>query len=1058
MHTFDLTGPLPATTTLLEASAGTGKTFAIAAMATRFLAERPDLDVTQLLMITFGRHAAGELRDRVFSRLKETLAYLDARAAGLPPAKQTDDVSEFLAATDLEERRARLAAAVERFNEATIVTTHAFCASMLRELGVLGDWDPDEGVGPDDRDLARQCATDVYLRLYRDTEKPPLEAKVALEVGEAACLTSLPLLPADGPRHDFAALTRELYAERKAVLGICSFDDVVHRLRDLLGDPAVGPLVRDRLRERFPVVLVDEFQDTDPPQWEVLDAAFVAPDRPTVLIGDPKQSIYGFRGADLGSYLRARDIAEVHTLGTNFRSDKPLVDAVVHLFRGAELGAADVTVDPVESDNPASLLEAPGTARLWLRRGAATGPGAVPVEAIDHDLVRMARSLCEKSRIDEKGKGPRPVAPGDIAVLVRTGARARAVRQALSDAGLPVILTGNQSVWKQEAADDWRMLLRAMGDPTQANIRLAALTPLIGSDLDRLLADQAEPARVSGLVREANLLFVDEGISAVVTLLRARADLDARLLADAEGPRRLTDLLHVAELLAASGIRTVPGLLALTARYSEDEEDADAIRVATDESGIRVMTLHAAKGLQFPIVLLPDTDGAAPQLNKPFPLVHDGTRHLWVGPRPGKGEDLMLAADRQALEEELRLLYVGLTRAAHLAIAWHLYRSGTKGDASPLTVLLKLQGTRRSGGGGLSGPMIAPGLIYDSALIPEKPEPAAFTVPRDLPALTTTPWTRRIDHTWRRTSYSGLTRGLHESAVPVLQDEDDELDITAAAPSDPALERPSPMADLPAGAAFGTLVHEAFERLDWAPEALAGSAAELMAELGPRDGLDRPAAEALAAALELACRTPLLPVTDLSLSDLPTSARLPELDFDLPLADRGAPATLDALADLMAAHLDPADPLSAYPARLAGSEAATESLNGFLTGSIDAVLRLPNGSFVVVDYKTNRLSPTAADPLLLAHYTPAAMAEAMMQAHYPLQAMLYCVALHRFLTLRLPGYDPARHLGGVGYLFVRGMAGPDTPVVDGTSCGVMGWFPPPALTVAASDLLGGIRA
>lgn len=199
------------------------------------------------------------------------------------------------------------------------------------------------------------------------------------------------------------------------------------------------------------------------------------------------------------------------------------------------------------------------------------------------------------------------------------------------------------------------------------------------------------------------------------------------------------------------------------------------------------------------------------------------------------------------------------------------------------------------------------------------------------------------------------------------------------------------------------------------------------------------------------------PLTTESLSDLPTSSRLPELDFDLPLADSGAPASLADLAALMDEHLTPEDPLADYPRRLASSEAAPAVLNGFLTGSIDAVLRLADGRFVVVDYKTNRLSPSPADPLTLAHYTAPSMAEAMMQAHYPLQASLYCVALHRHLSLRLPGYDPETHLGGVGYLFVRGMAGPDTPVVDGTTCGVFGWYPPAAFVLAASELLGGHR-
>ena len=158
----------------------------------------------------------------------------------------------------------------------------------------------------------------------------------------------------------------------------------------------------------------------------------------------------------------------------------------------------------------------------------------------------------------------------------------------------------------------------------------------------------------------------------------------------------------------------------------------------------------------------------------------------------------------------------------------------------------------------------------------------------------------------------------------------------------------------------------------------------------------------------------------------------------------------------MARHLPAVDPLNRYPARLAATEAASGVLNGFLTGSIDAVLRTPEGRFLVVDYKTNTLSPSSEAPQILGHYTPEAMAEAMMQAHYPLQALLYSAALHRYLRLRLPGYRPEWHLGGVGYLFVRGMAGAGTPVVSGARCGVFSWYPPPELVVATSELLGGV--
>lgn len=1044
MTIFDLTAPLPTDTVLLEASAGTGKTYTIAALTARYLAEQ-GLDVSHLLLITFGNHAAGEMRTRVFTRLQAIVDEMDRIAQGLPipEGRVEDPVARLLAEGDAPLHRARLAEAVARFSEATILTTHAFCQAMLYELGILGDWDPAETVGSDPIELARECATDVYLRLFRTAETPDITPRDALRIGEAACTTSLPLLPQEGPHADYASAVRELYAHRKAVQGVCTFDDVTTRLRELLTDATTGEAVARELRRRFSVVLVDEFQDTDPDQWAILRAAFVGRARPTILIGDPKQSIYGFRGADLGSYLAARKHAQTASLGTNFRTDKPLVDGVVELFGQTALGEETVTVTAVSSHHgPRTGL--PAASRLWLRTAISDQLGDVsPDTAVEHDLIRQVRQIlaCPSDKPGET------FSPSDIAVLVRTAARGRSIRTALTEAGHPAVLTGSQSVWTQPSSQHWVSVLRAMADPTQTHIRLAAMTPLIGSPLAQLFsADPMEAARVSTLVRELSQRWHSGGVSAVLTLLRTRTSLDARVLAEPDGDRQLADIKHLAELFDASGETTLDGLITLGEARNSSDEEADSLRVSTDQPAIRVMTMHAAKGLEFPIVLLPQTDGVKAQRYKPFTIVEGGRRHLYVGPTPDWRDAITQDLNAQHLAEELRLLYVGFTRAEHLAIAWHIAPPKGARTDSPLGALLAKR------------PAIGTGLVHESTLDGSDPgPPAAFPSLGTGPTLRLAGLHRSIDHTWRRTSYSGLTQGLHESAVRVVSDESVELDVAPPEPVDPALLAPSPMSGLPAGAAFGTLVHEALEVLEWGPRTLETHAAELLAEMGPAHNLDQGSSSQLAEALVRMCRTPLHPLAAEALTDVPTSHRLPELDFDLPLADRRAPATLRQLAELMAEHLPATDPLAEYPERLASSEAAEAVLNGFLTGSIDGVLQLGE-RFVVVDYKTNRLAPTAHDELILGHYTQPAMAEAMMQAHYPLQAILYCAALHRYLGQRLPDYSPERHLGGVGYLFVRGMAGPETPVVDGTACGVFGWFPPAPLVVAVSDLLGGTDA
>jgi exodeoxyribonuclease V beta subunit len=351
---------------------------------------------------------------------------------------------------------------------------------------------------------------------------------------------------------------------------------------------------------------------------------------------------------------------------------------------------------------------------------------------------------------------------------------------------------------------------------------------------------------------------------------------------------------------------------------------------------------------------------------------------------------------------------------------------------------------------------------------------------------------RPLDTAWRRTSYSSLAAAAGEHAPqagvasePEDGERDDEALEAASTPgaADPGLLAiPSPMADLPAGTSFGTLVHAILETTD-------PTTPDLLAELTLRSTEQlarRPAgigADQLATALLATLSTPLGPIADgVALRDLSVHDRLAELDFEIPLAggdrsggdrsggdrsggDRaGGPdpaemdVTLGDVGDLLRRRLDPADPLAGYARRLSSPGMSWQSLRGYLTGSLDAVFRLPGPRYVVADYKTNWLGEFSAGdgagrPLTAWHYRPDALDEAMAGSDYPLQALLYCVALHRFLRWRQPGYDPEQHLGGVLYLFVRGMCGPDNPEVAGRPCGIFGWKPPAELVVELSALL-----
>jgi exodeoxyribonuclease V beta subunit len=1092
-------GPLPQGTVVLEASAGTGKTWTIAALATRYVAET-ELELSQLMLVTFGRAATQELRERTRSRLTSAALGL----ADVEAARRGDDALLAHLATGpdevVAERRRRLLTALSDFDAATITTTHSFCQRMLDGLGIAGDREPGAEVVERLDDLVTEVADDLYLGRFadHDCQAPRVTpAECRQVVRDAVADRQARLVPDDAPldsasaqRLALATAGRCEVERRKRAAGVRDFDDLLVLLRDALLDEQHGDAGCARVRERYRVVLVDEFQDTDPVQWEVLQRAFHG-STTLVLIGDPKQAIYAFRGAEVLSYLEAVRAADRHeTLTTNWRSDADLLRALERLYGGAALGHPDIVVRQVTAARPGTRL--PGEVPLRVRQVSRTGSG--PVGRSGFPAVAALRRRVAADLADELVRlldtaslttpdGSRPVEPGDVAVLVRKRLHIGPVREALERVGVPSVLAGATSVFETPAAADWLWLLQALEQPHRpGRVRLAALTPLLGLTADRL--DDRATTGTGGFLRELAGLFERSGFAAVVERLAVRTDLDARLLGQVGGERRLTDLHHLAQVLDRAAVEQSLGLTALvawlTARIADPQSGSTADRsrrLESDAAAVQVLTVHTSKGLEFPVVHVPfGWDGAkSPQITSL--LLHDaqGRRVLDLGGRDGPGwGDRKKQSDREEAGEELRLLYVALTRAQSQVVAWWAPGAATAG--APLHRLLlgrapddpepaqrspvpsDEQATARLAAWAAGAPDV---VAVEQVGVPvgrRWSRPAVAP-----PALGVAQVTRTVDRLWRRTSYSALTASAHDAAhlpgvasepeQPERTDEPDDPRRTGAASPraqdvlDPAASGPpSPMDDLPAGAAFGTLVHEVLEQVDLSADDLAG---ELLARTRTvvSARLSDVDPGALAAALLPVLRTPLDPAGT-TLAGLSTADRLAELDFELPLAGGDSPCgdglTLRGVARLLRRHLPPDDPLAGYPELLDGVEAPP--LRGYLSGSIDAVLRLPGPRYVVVDYKTNRLG---RGPLTALHYTRPAMAAEMLRAHYPLQALLYAVALHRYLRWRQPGYDPALHLGGTAYLFVRGMVGPVTPA----GCGVFDWHPPAALVAELSDLL-----
>ncbi len=1081
---LDLSADLPSGTTLLEASAGTGKTHTIASLVVLSVARGTPLH--SILLITFTRKAARELRDRVRSRIRETLEVLQADG----PAED-DPVLQALFSTGRPISIARLRAALSDFDAATIATIHEFAGSMLARLGLLSARCPDAALLADHSALIEAVTDDLFLSRYRDaTATPPFTREAAGRIVRAAVGNRTAALvpdPAENPiaaeRVEFAARARQEFERRMRAGDHYMYDDLIGQLVTALLDPVNGEATAARLRDTYRLVMVDEFQDTDPGQWQILRTAFHH-HSDLYLIGDPKQAIYAFRGGDVQTYLAAaREADRRLTLSTNWRSDQPVVRGISSILGGTALGDPDITVGPVVAQHQGTRLldpvgtPAPGVSLrvvrkqyeyVWSQR-----------DRIRDDVVAVVSRLLTDGTTLDDGHGPRPVLPSDIAVLVRYNKAAEQVADRLAAHGITSVVNGADSVLRSPAASHWHELLTTLIDPQSAAVHRLALGPFVGWSLEDLI--RADEDAVAGLfirVRSWARLWERHGIAAVLEAALSEGHLAASSIGRTGSERQITDLRHVGQLLhrAETGQHLAPrelvGWLDRQAAAARSGDDEQALRLETETEAVQVLTIHSAKGLEFPIVLLPDVSDQKPRSRRRSDIpaaftVHDraGDRLVDVG---GEHEASTAARHGIALEEEagedLRLLYVAMTRASSQVVAWWAPQ-GRYAPESPLH--RALFGAREADGslpaqvpvtGAAEPPTLAGVTVSYVDADPVPIEPLERPVP-DCPVRLRR-LDRPIDTDWRRTSYSGLTAAQHAEPHGVPAEDPgagDEPSVDLATATTPGTDLGTSLwSDLPGGARFGTLVHAALE--EWSPTgpALAGIVTDL-ASRTPVDDLDP---GLLTTALDAAIRTPLgSDLADLSLADIPARDRLNELDFELPLGGGDHPGRSGAVADIadcLDRHLAPSDPLAAYAAQLREPELGDQVLRGFLTGSIDAVLRVPGPDprFVVVDYKTNRLGPPAGEaPLPLAAYTPDRLAEAMMAAHYPLQALLYSVALHRFLAWRMPGYRPERHLGGIRYLFVRGMAGPRTPVVGGSPCGVFAWDPPAAMITELADLV-----
>jgi len=1179
---FDLAHtPIEDGTTLIEASAGTGKTYCITGLVLRLLLERRVERIGEILVVTFTNAATAELVERIRTRLEDARSVLAGERAP----------SERLLEALLDRHGSAGASVIEdaqrQLDELAVSTIHGFCNRVLEESAFESGVPYDSELTADASDLLAQAAEDFWrLTVYpagdlagavvvaraltpasflRDFATRfrhpnvevlprPLELAEAIVQIETACsqargtwprsrlatwlekvsflaggdlagangaeLTARveafcsgrtaadvavlalftpeslaqsihkkdlkqvdfedPFLLACGRfqraveafvhalRCRFLADVRPSFERAKSASGVLTYDDLLERVRDALRDRDRGRRLARAIRQRHRVALIDEFQDTDLVQYEIFGSVFGA--GPLFLIGDPKQAIYGFRGADVFAYFAAKRAASrEYTLGSNWRSTRELVASIADVFggNGRPFVYDDIPFTGVEAARAGELCglgESDDRALQWMWLGRATNREAATervAKAVADETVR----LLEEATLDGK-----PMRPSDIAVIVREHAEAHTVQRALQAARVPAVLGKTGDIFRSEEMGDLHRLLDAIADPAaHGRVRAALATRLLGWSAAELVAlerDDEAWQRLSDQLLGHRSAWQQHGFISMIDGLLAAYDVRPRLYAYEDGDRRLTNLRHAIEILHRAATErhlSVRGLLDwLTAEREAErhDEDASQLRLERDANAVQVVTVHAAKGLEYEVVFCP---------------------FLWRGPRDGGGlpvvahvdgggkvmdfgserlDDHRAAARAESLSEDLRLAYVAMTRARRRCyVAWgDCGRDG--GSDSALAYLLFGPTAQSTGLDAAAHVAEVRGHVANAR--GKDVDPQAWRRPLDSLVAAHGDRTKLIDCSEASEHPGRVWRSPAAPAVP-LRARRFEADRRRLEPwriesftslhgsgasgeahdrIDPTMSRPLAEDGAPHGIyAFakgpraGICLHEILEQTDFSRAADAPAIDRVRTTLqrygllaGDSHAANLDPTRVVVELIERLRRCPI-PGTAHGLSDVTRDRRLDEWKFHTTLRAFDA----RTLARIFSRYAR--EPIrNDYAPRLERLRA--ETIGGFLTGFVDMVFEI-DGRWYLVDWKSNHLGNRAGD------YGDDELWSAMCDHDYILQYHLYVLALHRHLRARLRDYDYDRDFGGVFYVFLRGLteAGADAAVEQPSAAAPTGTLP-----------------
>lgn len=1158
MHAFNpLTVPLfEPQAHLIEASAGTGKTYGIAALFTRLVLQ--GVPVEQILVVTFTEAATAELKTRLRARLGEAAACLQAeeedKAAG--DALLQDLLAQASAQHGRDVLAARVQAALSGFDTAAIYTIHGFCLRVLSDYAFLcgvpfeltvGDADPAarllaaqdfwreevadhplhaelaaefkltpasvlaelspylkrpflDAVMPENRlpelladyeaawaavrdalpqleagfrrlhpqlnkrtfngktfdtlfaELAQAAESGLHRRSFSKPEnllkfeagylKDAVNKGKEIDEAEAAGLAPLAefgrcFLAIDQAKAEavvrlklacWGYLNRRL-AEDKQRRAQRDFDDLLLDVHTALTEGSRAADLAEALAQKWRVALIDEFQDTDPLQYAVFKTAFIDRGLPVFLVGDPKQAIYGFRGADIHAYLdAAADTPSRYTLATNYRSSRAVVDGIGRLFsrRAAPFVLADIPYVPVAAHRTQGALQPPGAAVTvrWINPPAGADD-KLPSKDVLHARAAdfCAREIADRLNRARSGSlllDGRPLEPQHIAVLVRTHNEAALAARALKKRGVRSVLLQQESVFDSEEARAFGVMLSFWLHPQHTeNLRFLLGSVLYGrtaADLAALNENEAALAGWIALAEDARNLWQQQGVYAATARFARASGLEAHLLAT-RNERSLTNFWQLAELAAEAAAdlpapAALPEWLARQAGRGIGKERM--LRLESDENLVKIVTMHAAKGLEYPLVFCPFVWDASSRDTAEWALLHQDNGRSLLLARTQLTEAHQEQLFAEAMGERLRLLYVALTRAREELVLYAAACNSTADNA--LAYLLAEEDGDchriRAGWQALKNQALAETLkqAWQSLISaapsndlqwredepPEADYRAADPMQGRYRACT---WPPRPWRFIRHTSFTGLTRqaATAEDGLP----EQDWLEHQSAAPAGESEAVPeTALLAFPRGARAGVCLHAVLEHTDFNRPAV--EQAEAYADILRGYGYDPDSH--LAAALEMAAAAAAAELdTGATLADTLPAERLPETGFVLHIEDFGLPRLQRWFA-----RSD-----TGLPPHAADHLAALDfhTVNGFLNGFIDLIARSPQGRVWVIDYKSNHLGKRLRD------YHPEAMSAAVSEHHYYLQALIYAVAAARYLKQRRALPDTI----AIRYLFLRGL-------------------------------------